>query len=234
MTDTSAITDIFSLPQGKIDTPATWKGETLAHTPEKWITVFTHAEINELEKAAEEYLASAKDIGEISQKEFPLPTLKSKFANLKHTLIKGIGFGVLRGLPSDSYTQEMSAAIFCGIGSHLGNARSQNAVGDILGHVRDIGASSDDPNARIYQTSERQTFHTDSADVVGLLCLKKAQQGGASLLVSTETIYNKMRQQRPDLAELLFQPIATDRRGEIPKGEKPFLKFLCLTGTKAF
>ncbi len=210
------------MPPNKLNTLASWKGEALKQTPEKWIYTFTQSEIGELETAAKEYLALNKDIGEITKAEFSLPTLSERFSDLKESLINGLGFGILRGLPTDGYTQETSATIFCGIGSHLGNSRSQNADGHILGHVRDIGAKSDDPNARIYQTSERQTFHTDSADVVGLLCLKKAQEGGESLLVSTETIYNEMMELRPDLAELLFQPIATDRRGEIPEGENPY------------
>lgn len=126
-------------------------------------------------------------------------------------------------MPVGSYTQEIAACIFCGIGAHLGSARSQNASGHILGHVRDLGLSSADPNARIYQTAERQSFHTDSADVVGLLCLRKAQSGGESLLVSALSLYNRYQQLRPDLLPLLFEPIATDRRGEIPAGAKPYL-----------
>ena len=84
--------------------------------------------------------------------------------------------------------------MFYGLGAHLGNARMQNAQGHILGHVRDLNLRSDDPKVRIYQTSERQTFHTDSADVVALLCLNKAKSGGESLLVSAVTVFNEMRQ----------------------------------------
>ncbi|MGI9368999.1 MAG: TauD/TfdA family dioxygenase, partial [Ruegeria sp.] len=121
------------------------------------------------------------------------------------------------------YSQEMAATIFCGVGAHLGAARSQNAKGHILGHVRDVGADADDPNTRIYQTHVRQTFHTDSADIVGLLCLRDAQKGGDSLLVSAETIYNRMRSECPELLERLFDPVGTDRRGEVPEGMKPFM-----------
>ena len=32
-----------------------------------------------------------------------------------------------------------------------------------------------------------------------------------------------MRATRPDLLKLLFDPIATDRRGEVPEGEEPFM-----------
>ena len=98
----------------------------------------------------------------------------------------------------------------------------QNAAGHLLGHVRDMGRSSDDPAARIYQTRERQTHHTDSSDVVGLLCLKTAKSGGLSSLVSSTTIFNEMRRRRPDLLRILLEPIETDRRGEIPEGAKPY------------
>jgi hypothetical protein len=59
--------------------------------------------------------------------------------------------------------------------------------------------------------------------VVGLLCLREAQIGGMSLLVSVETIANRMADTRPDLLALLFDPIATDRRGEVPEGAAPFM-----------
>ena len=81
-----------------------------------------------------------------------------------------------------------------------------------------------DPSSRIYQTSKRQTFHTDSADVVGLLCIRDARKGGKSLLVSVLSIYNEMLSRRPDLLIRLFDPIATDRRGEVPEGRKPYME----------
>ena len=58
---------------------------------------------------------------------------------------------------------------------------------------------------------------------VGLLCLRPAKIGGESLLVSADTIFNEMRERRPDLLELLLEPIATDRRGEVPEGMLPYL-----------
>lgn len=196
----------------------------MAKNPSLWLKTFSRAEISELEKAAKDFLSSQKNIGEITKNDFLLPTLASRFENLKNTLINKHGFEVIRGLPLDDYSKEFAATIFCGIGAYIGSARSQNAAGHILGHVRNIGADANDTNTRIYQTSERQTFHTDSADVVSLMCLKTAKEGGGSLLVSTETLYNEMRSQRPDLAKLLFDPIATDRRGEIPEGGKPFFE----------
>ena len=213
-----------TLPPRHIDIPSAWRGEDMAAHPERWLVHLGEADIAELEAAATAFLAGTKEIGEISKDKFPLPRFGAHLAKLKETLIHGIGFEVIRGLPVEKYSQAFAAAIFCGVGAHLGSARSQNAMGHILGHVRDIGADAKDPNTRIYQTAERQTFHTDSADVVGLLCIREAMEGGKSLLVSTAAIYNEMVRTRPDLAALLFDPIATDRRGEVPEGQKPYLE----------
>ena len=184
----------------RIDGPAAWVGAEMQTREDLWLHTLTADEIHELEEAAQHFLSLKRDIGEITKADFPLPTFGSHLESLKDTLINGHGFEVLRGLPVEGYSQEMAAAIFCG-----------------------IGADPDDPNARIYQTSARQTFHTDSADIVGLLCLREAKEGGDSLLVSAETIYNQMQAERPDLLELLFDPIATDRRGEVPEGMAPFM-----------
>lgn len=200
-----------------------WAGPDMMADPSIWLVDLDAADIADLEQAARHYLSLGRDIGEITKADFPLQRFAGHLDGLRDELINGKGFEVLRGLPVKGYTQELAAAIFCGVGAHLGTARSQNAQGHILGHVRDVGAKEDDPNARIYQTHARQTFHTDSADIVGLLCLQDAQEGGDSLLVSVEMIYNRMRAERPDLLERLFDPIATDRRGEVPEGMLPYM-----------
>jgi hypothetical protein len=213
-----------NLPPGRLDIPSAWRGEEMAAKSDRWLVQLAADEIAELEQAARSFLATTKEIGTITKDKFPLPLFGRHLAKLKETLINGIGFDVIRGLPVANYSQELAATIFCGVGAHLGSARSQNAMGHILGHVRDTGADAKNPNTRIYQTAERQTFHTDSSDVVGLLCIREAMEGGVSLLVSTTTIYNEMLRRRPDLVALMFDPIATDRRGEVPENEKPYLE----------
>ena len=207
----------------QITGPAAWLGPAMAKDESAWLYRLSSDEILDLENAARHYLALGRDVGEITAADFPLPLFASHLKALREKLLHGNGIEVLRGLPIANYNQKFAATVFCGIGAHLGSARSQNAAGHILGHVRDLGASSQDPATRIYQTAERQTFHTDSADVVGLLCIREAMQGGRSLLVSAETIYNRLQALRPDLLAKLFDPIATDRRGEVPEGAKPWM-----------
>lgn len=203
--------------------PAAWVGAEMQDRTDLWLVHLTPEDIADLEQAARHFLGLGRDIGQITRDAFPLAHFGTPLERMKETLLHGHGFEVLRGLPVEAYAPEMAAAIFCGIGAHLGSARSQNADGHVLGHVRNIGLSPDDPNSRIYQTNARQTFHTDSADVVGLLCLREAMEGGDSLLVSVETLYNRMRAARPDLLERLFDPLATDRRGEVPPGMEPYM-----------
>ena len=216
------MTVLNAIPE-RLDGPSAWMGTDLQTRQNEWLSTLCASDICEIDHAARPYLSLGRDVGEITAQVFPLTQFSQHLQKMSQKLLHGIGVEVIRGLPIQSYSLEFAAAIFCGLGAHLGSARSQNAAGHILGHVRDIGADPNDPNARIYQTNARQSFHTDSADVVALMCLQDAKEGGDSLLVSAETIYNEMRATRPDLLSLLFDPIATDRRGEVPEDMKPYM-----------
>lgn len=198
-----------------------WYGPDLMGRTD-WIERLSEAEIGEVESAAKALAKSSVDLTSIRSDDFPLPTLGPRLRYLLEEVISGRGFVLLQALPVQSWTKLEAAIAFLGIGVHLGSLRMQNAGGHLLGHVRDLGRSSMDPHARIYQTRERQTHHTDSCDVVGLLCLRAAKSGGLSSLISSTTIFNEMRRRRPDLLRVLLDPIETDRRGEVPEGGKPY------------
>jgi Taurine catabolism dioxygenase TauD, TfdA family len=198
-----------------------WYGPELARQSD-WVVNLSETEIAEVETTIRELERSAKDVADITAQDVPLPTLGPALQRMLDDVISGRGFVLIKRLPIERWTRRQAAIAFLIIGAHIGNLRMQNAEGHLLGHVRDLGRSSDDPNARIYQTRERQTFHTDSCDVVGLLCLQTAKSGGLSSLVSSTTICNEMRRRRPDLLRVLMEPIETDRRGEVPEGGKPY------------
>jgi hypothetical protein len=213
----------FELPPEQTGAAA-WYGPEMARRND-WLMTLAPSEVAEIEQATGALAAREADIAAVTADDFPLPTLGAKLrARVREEVLNGRGFLLLRGLPVERWSMREAATAFFGLGRHLGSARSQNGRGHVLGHVRDLGLDVHDPNVRIYQTSERQTYHTDSCDIVSLLCLKTARSGGLSALVSSSTIFNEMRRRRPDLLELLFQPIATDRRGEVPEGQKPYFE----------
>ena len=213
----------FSMPPGEITGPSAWYGRDLA-SHDGWIRAFTDSELAEVDSAMRSVLERGIEIPRITKSDFPLPQLGPRLDALRFELLEGRGFVLLRGLPVERYTIEESAVAYYGLGMHFGISLPQNAKGHVLGHVRDLGYDHSDPSVRIYQTTERQTFHTDSCDFVGLLCLQTAKSGGFSSIVSSVTIFNEMLRRRPDLAAVMFEPIETDRRGEVPLGQKGYYR----------
>ena len=208
-------------PPGAIGGPSAWRGEDLSDAA-AWTHTFMTSELSELHRALARVHARGLPLPEIRREDFPLPTLGPRLDALRHELLHGRGFVLLRGLPMERYALEDAATIYWGIGTWFGRPRSQNAAGHLLGHVRDVGYDLNDPNVRTYQTTKRQYYHTDSVDLVALLCVRKAKSGGLSSLVSSVTAFNEMRVRRPDLLPVMFEPFHVDRRGEVPPGLDPW------------
>jgi hypothetical protein len=98
-----------------------------------------------------------------------------------------------------------AVAAYWALGLHLGTPVPQNFSGEVLTHVRDTGADPTDPSTRLYKTRAEQDFHTDGADVIGLLCLRGAKQGGESRIVSSISVVNAIGKKRPELVPVLFR-----------------------------
>ncbi len=216
----SLLTPYSSLPR-RISGPTVWDAAsyTGADNRSKWVHTFTERQIAQLEAAAQLWLESGRELGEIERSTFPLPSdLIATLTQLRQRLVEGHGFYLFKGLPTKRWGNRLSAIAYLGLGSYLGNIVSQNRYGHVLGHVKDLG---EDPTAidkvRIYRTNARQFFHTDSSGgIVGLLCLHKAVEGGESDIVSSHAVWNHLQEHRPDVAELLASNIwHFDRKGEV-------------------
>ena len=209
---------------GPIGGPGAWRGVEMAARPNEWLYTLSSTEITELDDA----MRSTRDreIVDIGRADFSLPSLGGVFDEMRHELLDGRGFVVIRGIPVTDYEIEESARVYFGLGRYFGNARSQNGKGHVLGHVCDLGARYDafkNPGkARIYQTKVRQLFHTDGVDIVSLLCLQKAKSGGESSISSSITVHDEMWRRDQDLWAAMYEPFWRDRRGEVPEGKKAY------------
>ena len=160
-----------------------WRGPELAQATASWVHELGEADICELQAAVE---ATAQlPIAQVSAHEFPLPTLGPRMRRIKQSLLSGPGIALLRNLPTTTWGAEASARAFWLLGLHLGETTPvpQNAKGHLLGHVYDLGNDPTKPETRIYTTCAAQPYHTDSADLVGLMCLRdvtRAVDGDAS------------------------------------------------------
>ncbi len=212
-------------PTSEIRSPAAWRGAEIKER-DNWIYRLSGEEVEEI-KAALSGIGN-RPLHEVTAADFPLPRLSRATATWVDELERGRGFVLVRGVPVDGKSVDECSLIYWGIGAHIGTPVSQNAAGDLLGHVRDTGADPTDPSVRLYKTRKAQPFHTDGADIIGLLCLRAARRGGASQIVSSVSIFNEIRRRRHDLVPLCFEPFPFDRNEEQAPGESPFFEFpLC-------
>ena len=206
------------------DNPQAWCGPDLKRSAD-WVYRFQPAEIGELEAAAAAAMASGRDLTETTRADFPLPGLAPTLKRIRQEVLHGRGIVLLRGLPVDRLSREMTVWMYWALGRHWGEPCSQNGLGHVLGHVKDLGYDPAEANVRGYHTNARLLYHADRADVVGLLCFKPAKSGGLSSAVSSTAIWNEMVRQRPDLAEALLQPVCRTRYGEVPPGMPAWQEF---------
>jgi len=204
------------------NTPSAWRAADLERK-KRWVYELTASDIEQLEGALLETKRQGLEVPNIGVDDFPLGDLADRLSQILVELERGMGLALIKGFPMERFTKPDAGTIFWGIGAHFGQAVAQNAFGDVLGHVRDLGKDwTTDMTARGYQTTLYQPFHNDSCDVVGLLCLRTAKTGGLSSIVSSVSIQNFMIENRPELAKLLQESFYVDRRGEQMAGDLPY------------
>lgn len=201
----------------RVQGPKLWRRDDYQTNPERWIHDWTSTEIQQIETAAKAYQQTGLPLTAITKETFKLPAELANFLHeAREDLLNGKGFVLFKGLPVHEWTVELSATAFTGLGTYFGYSVSQNGKGHILGHVKDLG---NDPTqidkVRIYSTNARQFFHVDDADLVGLLCMHRAKEGGESDIVSSYEVFNILQRDRPDVVKTLTELWHYDRKGEV-------------------
>jgi len=194
-----------------------WLGRDLQHS-DAWISRLSDSDVAELRAAVAHARATGKPMRQWQIGDFPLPTLHDRTAGWLEQINRR-GFVLVRGVPVDELALDEVEQLYWGLGLHLGTAVSQNTDGDLLGHVRDTGEDPKARGVRLYKTRVEQDFHTDGADIIGLLCLRPAKRGGISRIVSSIAVYREIEKRDPNLIETLHQPFPFDRQGQEAAGE---------------
>jgi hypothetical protein len=218
-------------PVPAITGPVAWLGRDMLASTE-WIHPLSSRALDELDAALRSVQGRGLAWPKFGREEFPLPTLSRELAAVQDELEHGRGFVLLRGIPVERYGDDELKTLSWGLGAHLGWARYQNATGELIGEVRDenrrygqVREPSMDPTLGRSSRSKARSagplrWHTDRCDVVSLLTIRQARQGGLSKLVSAVSVSNAIRARRPDLHALLCQDYWRSRQGEEAGGEK--------------
>jgi hypothetical protein len=205
-----------TIPREPVVAPAAWRGLALERS--LWHERLSAGAVDEIQNALAVAKSTGKATGDLAAEDFPLPLLAADVARWRAEVQEGLGFRVISGIPVERMSDEDAGIVFWCLGLHFGRPGAQNADGDLLGHVADTGDSAEDPFVRLYRTKADIAYHCDAADVVGLLCLRRALRGGASRIVSSVSVYNELVRRRPDLCARLFEPFLVDLRNEDASG----------------
>jgi Taurine catabolism dioxygenase TauD, TfdA family len=181
------------------------------------------AQLGDIDRCLRQIKAAGLGLDDLQRQHFDLPTLQPVIDEIRHQIEDGRGFVVLRRLPVETYSKDEIGMIFWGLGTHLGHGLSQSVLGDRLGHVRDY--SREDPMARAYRNKQELSPHTDSCDLVGLMCLRDARNGGVSRLTTALSVHNAMLAEQPDKLAALYRGYVRHRRGEEQPGDLPYTPY---------
>ncbi|KAG6829271.1 hypothetical protein H0H92_005091 [Tricholoma furcatifolium] len=219
------------LPDGfpkKLESPLVWEGKDW-HDESQWVYELNDVELKEIDDAVRHFRSLNLSFGHISKGSFPLPTLGNALSKLAHELHSGRGFFVLRAIPVDSYSSEDNVLIYAGVSSYVAPTRGlQDKNGGVLSHIKDLTKTQSGLIGGPAYTTDKQVFHTDQgSDVVSLLALQTAAEGGVSRISSSWRVYNELAESRPDLIKTLSEPWAVDEwSDEHPYTLRPLLYYL--------
>lgn len=215
----------------RLEGACVWKGPEMVHH-ERWVKHFPASVLDEIDVA----VRKTRDIDwkHLNRDNFVLPSGKAFFDDVREELENGSGMVKMRGLDVSRYSHGELRSIWYALGSHLGTPMFQNYRGEVMREIKDEGmgvgaklyGATVDASGKQFLSSGARTlspgqlrFHTDRCDVVGLLCVRQAAEGGVSKLASSATVYNEILARRPDLHALLCRPIPRTRFGEEAGGE---------------
>ncbi len=186
-----------------------------------WVRMLSAEARAELEAALAAVARKGLRAGEFDSADFALRTLRAELDAALAEVRDGRGAVLVRGFPVQKYDDVTLSSLLWGVGIHLGKPMPQRASlnlggvrDNLIAHITDQGLDYNAPNVNGSATSAEQQPHTDPADVVALLCVRKAKAGGISRLVSATTIHNDILATRPDLLAPLYEGYLYDLRGD--------------------
>lgn len=189
-----------------------WRSDELIDAA-PWHYVLDAADLAEIDRALRHAASRKAALEHIGAADFPLPALARHLAAMARELEHGMGAVRIRGLPVERYDESEQRLLFWGLAQYLGRCVSQSESGELIMNIRDAGLTADDPTVRGVHSRGGLQYHTDLCDVVGMLSLHCAAEGGQSLLVSSIAVHDEIARTRPDLLAALYRPYCYARPG---------------------
>jgi Taurine catabolism dioxygenase TauD, TfdA family len=209
------------MTQGKreiVNHPSAWRRADLLQD-QSWIYQLESEDLQDVERALRAVQKQDRIWGEFPAADFPLPTLAAKLRRIQAEIRNGRGVVLVRGFPTTRYDRDELKTIYWGLGCHFGTVISNNTAGDFVSAVTNRPDMAADANRRLNTTNQLLDPHTDPSDIVMLLSIEKALQGGLSSLASATAVYNEILRTHPEYLDVLHRGFRRDARGNGPTGD---------------
>lgn len=186
---------------------------------DRWLYVIPENCRKELLLATEHARKWGYTADTVTRNDFPLPEFSTTLMWMGQQLDRGMGLRVLQGMPIEGLAISDIELLYAGLTSWLGRMINQDTRGTLIDHVFDRGLSYDNIAVRGYTTNAQLSPHCDSGDLVGLLCVRPAMEGGMNNLSCAMAIYNALLESHPKYLEPLYRGFYYNIRGNGPVGE---------------
>lgn len=167
----------------------------------------------------------------LSPSYFELPECRQLAARIRSIIDDGARFVLIDRLPLEEVGPEVAVQLYWLLSCMVARPVAQKLDGTLLYHVQDKGkAPTPGSGVRPADTNYEQLPHTDNAfnttapEVVGLLCLKDAREGGLSRCLSFLAVHNRLLREAPEYLARLYQPFPHDRQREFWSDQPPIVE----------
>ena len=133
--------------------------------------------------------------------------------HIRQELQQGSGIVWLQGFPATGFNVAQMKFFYLALGAAVGQTMGNYGR---LYDVQDYGGSYKAERIPVSQTNAATGFHTDSSarssmpDIVALLCVQPARNGGESLVVSGATVHEQLRKTNMKALTILYREFIRD------------------------
>ncbi|MEQ9360802.1 MAG: TauD/TfdA family dioxygenase, partial [Rhodospirillales bacterium] len=204
-----------------VDSPAAWRVSEIEQD-KGWIFRLSDAARAQLAAAVQAAFDPDRPLFDYRGRDIDLGPALDTIRDAAKEAHAGRGVSLVKGLPRDELTEQEFRFMNWAIGLHLGVARPQGIKSQYISEVRAVGHTYRAANGRGNKSNAGLDFHTDGCDLVTLACFNKAKSGGQSMVSSSITAWNILREERPDLAEVALGEFYFSRNTEQAPDEGPY------------
>jgi len=190
-----------------------------------WAVTIPKEALQEIEQESKNY-SSWREFS--IEKVKPHPALTQFVEQVKKLLAEDyLAIALVKGLDLTVLSEDQARIGFLLI-SHLLGKPIASQLGETLYNIQaEDGVTTVNRTALYSKTTEQSGFHTDATsylnlmpDVVGLLCIRKAKEGGVNRISNAHYLHDVLERDHPDTLKVLYEDYIRENAWAYTGGEK--------------